>query len=62
MMNICFSASRLMKVSEVRRLCQQMRENPALLLATELKAKEELYKRFLQKEKTASASTLAVAN
>jgi len=58
-MNVCFSASRLMKVSEVRRLCQQMRENPALLLATELKAKEEVYK-LLQKEKTASAPTLAV--
>jgi hypothetical protein len=38
-----------------------MRENPALLLATELKVKEELYKRFLQKE-TASAPTLAVSN
>ncbi|MEK4174711.1 hypothetical protein NST97_01655 [Aeribacillus sp. FSL K6-1305] len=54
-MSVCFSASRLMKVSEVRRLCQEMRENPALLLAAELKAKEEIYKRFLQKEKTASA-------
>ncbi|SFA47797.1 hypothetical protein SAMN05192569_101564 [Parageobacillus thermantarcticus] len=54
-MNICFTASRLMKVSEVRRLCKEMRENQALLMATELKAKEELYKRFLQKEKTASA-------
>jgi hypothetical protein len=53
-MNICFTASRLMKVSEVRRLCQQARENQELLLAAELKAKEELYKRFLQKEKTAS--------
>jgi hypothetical protein len=61
-MNVCFSASRLMKVSEVRRLCQQMRENPTLLMATELKAKEELYNRFLQKEKTASAPTLAVIN
>jgi len=59
-MNVCFSASRLMKVSEVRRLCQQMRENPALLLATELHAKEMLYQRFGKKEKTASAPTLAV--
>jgi hypothetical protein len=59
-MNICFTASRLMKVSEVRRLCKEMRENPALLLATELQAKEMLYKRFLQHEKTASAPTLAV--
>jgi hypothetical protein len=54
-MSVCFTASRLMKVSEVRRLYKEMRENPALLMATELKAKEALYKRFLRKEKTASA-------
>jgi hypothetical protein len=54
-MSVCFTASRLMKVSEVRRWCKEMRENPALLLATELQAKEMLYKRFLRKEKTASA-------
>jgi hypothetical protein len=59
-MSVCFSASRLMKASEVRRLCQEMRENPALLMATELKAKEILYQRYLLKEKTASAPTLAV--
>jgi hypothetical protein len=59
-MSVCFSASRLMKVSEVRRLCKEMRENPALLLATELKAKEILYQRYLRKEKTASAPTLAI--
>jgi hypothetical protein len=59
-MIVCFTASRLMKVSEVRRLCQEMRENPALFMATELKAKEILYQRFLRKEKTASAPTLAV--
>jgi hypothetical protein len=59
-MTVCFTASRLMKVSEVRRLCQEMRENPALLMATELKAKEILYQRYLRKEKTASAPTLAV--
>ncbi|WP_240371717.1 hypothetical protein [Anoxybacteroides rupiense] len=58
-MNVCFSASRLMKVSDVRRLCKETRENPALLLATELKAKEEVYK-LLRQEKTASAATLAV--
>ncbi len=57
-MNVCFSASRLMKVSEVRRLCKEMRENPALLLATELSAKEQVYK-LLRQEKTASAETLA---
>jgi hypothetical protein len=59
-MNVCFTASRLMKVSEIRRLCKEMRENPALLMATELKAKEILYQRFLRNEKTASAPTLAV--
>jgi hypothetical protein len=52
-MNIVFSASRLMKVSEVRSLCKKMRENPVLLLATDLKAKEELFNRFL-KENVAS--------
>lgn len=50
-MNVCFSASRLMKVSEVRRLCKEMRENPTLLVATELYAKELLYKQFLAKKK-----------
>jgi hypothetical protein len=59
-MIVCFTASRLMRVSEVRRLCQELRENPALLMATELKAKEILYQRYLRKEKTASAPTLAV--
>jgi hypothetical protein len=58
-MNVCFSASRLMKASEVRRMCKEMRENPALLLATELSAKEQVYK-LLRKEKTASAATLAI--
>ncbi|WNF33806.1 hypothetical protein RI196_03730 [Aeribacillus composti] len=59
-MIVCFTTSRLMKVSEVRRLCQELRENPALLMATELKAKEEVYKLLRQQEKTASAPTLAV--
>ncbi|MEK4381144.1 hypothetical protein NSS70_04400 [Aeribacillus sp. FSL K6-2848] len=54
-MIVCFTASRLMKVSEIRRLCQEMRENPTLLMATELKAKEEVYKLLRQQEKTASA-------
>ena len=58
-MNIVFSASRLMKVSEVRRVCEEMRKNPALLLATELSAKEQVYN-LLQQEKTASAATLAI--
>lgn len=53
-MNICFSASRLMKALEVRQTCEEMRNQPALLMALELAAKEELYKRFGQKEKAAS--------
>lgn len=56
-MNICFTASRLMKVSEVRRLCKEMRENQALLQVTELKAKEELYKRFWRKKRLVRNST-----
>jgi len=59
-MSLCFSASRIMKVSEVRRMCQEAKENPTLLMAVELKAKERLYKQFLQKEKTASSSRQAV--
>jgi hypothetical protein len=54
-MIVCFTASRLMKASEIHRLCQEMRENPTLLMATELKAKEEVYKLLRQQEKTASA-------
>ncbi|TVZ81259.1 hypothetical protein FB379_11758 [Aeribacillus composti] len=51
-MSVCFSASRLMKVSEVRRLCEEIRENPALLLATELRAKKLLYQHFWKKKKS----------
>ncbi|WP_185215631.1 hypothetical protein [Parageobacillus thermoglucosidasius] len=58
-MNICFTASRLMKASEVRRFCQQARENQALLQEEEKKRKETV-QTLLQKEKTTSAPTLAV--
>ncbi|ANB56179.1 hypothetical protein GFC29_3096 [Anoxybacillus sp. B7M1] len=44
-MSICFTASRLMKASEVREFCAKLRNNPALLLATELAAKEKIYQR-----------------
>lgn len=47
-MNFVLSASRLMKASDVRRLCKEMRENPVLLLATDLQAKEKLFNRFLK--------------
>lgn len=55
-MNICFSASRLMKASEVRQLCEEMRNNPDMVISLESAAKEKLYKRlgFRQKEKAAS--------
>jgi hypothetical protein len=50
-MNICFSASRLMKTSEVRDVCAELRKNPTLLMELELAAKEKIYG---QKEKAAS--------
>jgi hypothetical protein len=58
-MNVCFTASRLMKTREVRKLCQKARENQALLLEKEKKRKEAV-QTLLQKEKTTSAPTLAV--
>lgn len=42
-MNGVLSASKLMKVSEVRKQCAEMRKNPALLLITELEAKRKMY-------------------
>jgi hypothetical protein len=53
-MYVVLSASRLMKASEVREVCVELRSNPTLLMALELAAKEKLYKRFGQKEKAAS--------
>ncbi|MBB5356682.1 MULTISPECIES: hypothetical protein [Anoxybacillus] len=55
-MSFCLTASRLMKASEVKKLCAELRNDPALLLALELTAKQEWYKR-----KMASAPTLAIA-
>lgn len=52
-MNIVLSASRLMKVSEVRRLCEEMRQRPEVVLATELEAKKRVYELFLKKKKLA---------
>ncbi|HDR8159538.1 TPA: hypothetical protein QC072_002367 [Bacillus cereus] len=43
MMNGVLSASKLMKVSQVRKECAQMRKSPALLLITELEAKRKIY-------------------
>lgn len=41
-MNGVFSASRLMKASQVRQQCAEMRKSPALLLITELEVKRQL--------------------
>ena len=42
-MNGVLSASKLMKVSQVRQQCAEMRKSPALLLITELEAKRRIY-------------------
>ncbi|WP_179211910.1 hypothetical protein [Bacillus sp. K2I17] len=42
-MNGVLSASRLMKASQVRQQCAEMRNNPALLIITELEAKRRIY-------------------
>jgi len=42
-MNGVLSASKLMTAAEVINMCAEMRSNPALLLATELKAKSKLF-------------------
>jgi hypothetical protein len=49
-----FTASRLMKVSEVLEICAELRNNPTLLMELESAMKEELCQRFGQKEKAAS--------
>lgn len=48
-MNVCFTASRLLKAKEVRRFCQKARENRELLSAEEKKRKEAI-QAFLQKK------------
>jgi hypothetical protein len=53
-MYICFTASRLKNVSEVREICEELRNNPDVVKELELAAKKELFKRFGQKEKAAS--------
>jgi hypothetical protein len=53
-MYVVLSASRLMKASEIREVCTELRNNPTLLMALELEAKEKLYQRFEPKEKAAS--------
>ncbi|WP_186320873.1 hypothetical protein [Bacillus mycoides] len=41
-MNGVLSASKLMKASQVRKQCAEMRNNPVLLMAMELEAKQKL--------------------
>ncbi|MBE2912688.1 MULTISPECIES: hypothetical protein [Anoxybacillus] len=55
-MSFCLTASRLMKASEVRKLCAELRNDPAILVL-EMELKKEWYKR-----KMASAPTLAIAH
>ncbi|WP_179863387.1 hypothetical protein [Bacillus pseudomycoides] len=42
-MNGVLSATKLMKVAEVRKKCAEAMDSPALLLAMELEAKRKLY-------------------
>jgi hypothetical protein len=39
-----FTASRMMKASEVLQMCREAKKNPTLLIAVELEAKEKLFK------------------
>ena len=41
-MSVCFTASRLMKASEVRRFCQEARKNRLHLMVMERRAKQKL--------------------
>jgi hypothetical protein len=43
-MNGVFTASRMMKASEVLQMCRDAKKAPALLIAVELEAKEKLFK------------------
>jgi hypothetical protein len=49
-----FTASQLMKASEVRKIYEEMRNNPDIIGSLEAKAKEKLKQRFGKKEKAAS--------
>jgi hypothetical protein len=39
-----FTASKMMKASQVLQMCRDARKSPGLLIALELEAKEKLYK------------------
>jgi hypothetical protein len=54
-MSFILSASRLMKASEVRETCKDLRVNKHILLQQEIQIKAEMYRRLTpEKEKVAS--------
>jgi hypothetical protein len=53
-MNFVLSASRLMKASEVRELCKEMREQKHLLAQQETLAKAQIHRIISKNEKAAS--------
>jgi hypothetical protein len=54
-MNFILSASRLMKASEVREICKDLRKDKHVLHQQEIQAKSEMYRRLSsENEKAAS--------
>jgi hypothetical protein len=53
-MYVVLSASQLMKASEVRKIYEEMRNNPDIVGNLEVKTKEKLKQQFGKKEKAAS--------
>jgi hypothetical protein len=53
-MNFVLSASRLMKASEVLKLCRDMREQKHVLVQQETLAKSQMYRMISKNEKAAS--------
>lgn len=50
-MKFLYCASKMMKASEVRQHCKEIRENPDLLLALEIEIRHQIY---LKNKKAAS--------
>jgi hypothetical protein len=50
------SASRLMKAKEIRNMCDELRNNPTLLLALDVEAKAKLYNMKKAASQTLTAS------
>jgi hypothetical protein len=53
-MNFVLSASRLMKASEVKELCKEMRGQKHVLVQQEILAKSQMYRMISKNEKAAS--------